>query len=487
MKCRRCGNEVDIGEVFCQKCGTAIQIVPDYSPLEDQIEAPFEEAREKRKAPQEQEQERKRQRREAARRKKQAQQRMLLIGSAAAVVLLLCIGAAGLIYYQNIHSFSHQRSLGLEHYEKEEYGAAIQCFREALEASHEEREGIEVRLTMAECYQILGDYDRMVELLLEIVNIDKSPVYYQKLMEACELAGNTQLMNRILKETQGTPAGDALAEYRTGQVSADLAGGEYHDYLSVSLTSSQKGSVIYYTLDGSEPTAASMVYTGPIAIESVGTKTLRAIAVNEAGLAGEEFKAVYTISLVVPDAPAIAPESGKYEYPEMIEITVPEGGQVYYTIDGTVPNQESSYLYTEPVPMPVGNTIFSAIVVDKYGVASMPAKKNYECSVDRPFPYDAAVIKLKNYLVSLGIMADLNGNRGNGERISVQFVELADIAGPSGEIVECYVYTLRRTVDGETATLSEMLYAVTTETGEVYTLTAAQDDGYSSQQGSTQE
>ena len=41
--CKKCGNEVDIGEVFCQKCGTAIQIVPDYNPLDSEIEVPLEE------------------------------------------------------------------------------------------------------------------------------------------------------------------------------------------------------------------------------------------------------------------------------------------------------------------------------------------------------------------------------------------------------------------------------------------------------------
>ena len=42
MKCKNCGNDVDIGEVFCQKCGTAIQIVPDYNPLDFEIEVPLE-------------------------------------------------------------------------------------------------------------------------------------------------------------------------------------------------------------------------------------------------------------------------------------------------------------------------------------------------------------------------------------------------------------------------------------------------------------
>ena len=47
LKCEKCGNEVDIGEIFCQYCGTPIQIVPEYNPLEDEIETSFKEEKKK--------------------------------------------------------------------------------------------------------------------------------------------------------------------------------------------------------------------------------------------------------------------------------------------------------------------------------------------------------------------------------------------------------------------------------------------------------
>ena len=49
LKCEKCGNEVDIGEIFCQYCGTPIQIVPEYNPLEDEIETSFKEEKKKEK------------------------------------------------------------------------------------------------------------------------------------------------------------------------------------------------------------------------------------------------------------------------------------------------------------------------------------------------------------------------------------------------------------------------------------------------------
>lgn len=468
MKCEKCGNEVDIGEVFCQRCGTAIQIVPDYNPLEFEIEVPLEN---KKKTALELE--RRKQLRLEQQRRRKRRLTLFLTGMAAFLIVVVIVGIAGFNKYQEIHSYDYQYAQGMQYYSEGEYGSAVKCFSEALKYNTTD---IEARLAAADCYSELGKYDRTVELLLEVVNLSGQPSYYKRLMEACELSGNTALMNRILKETQGTSVGNALAEYRTGELSADIAGGEYHDHLFVTLTNSQPDSVIYYTLDGSEPSVASTVYDGAIAVETVGRTTLRAVAVNEAGLAGEELTEVYTISLLVPDAPVIKPDSGTYEYSERIEVEIPEGGTVYYTTDGTTPDRETAKEYTESVLMPIGNTIFSAIAVDKYGVASTPAKKNYSCTISRTFPYDAAVIKLKNYLVSLGIMSDLNGNRGNGERISVQFVKLEKI----GE-EECYVFNLRRTAAGETATLSEMIYAVTTEKGDVHSLTAKSDGSYAYQ------
>ena len=60
---------------------------------------------------------------------------------------------------------------------------------------------------------------------------------------------------------------------------------------------------------------------------------------NEAGLAGEELLEIYTISLLIPDAPVIKPENGTYEYSKQIEVEVPEGGVVYYTTDGSTPDK----------------------------------------------------------------------------------------------------------------------------------------------------
>ena len=35
MICQKCGTLVPDGKIYCEKCGSAIQMVPDYNPEED--------------------------------------------------------------------------------------------------------------------------------------------------------------------------------------------------------------------------------------------------------------------------------------------------------------------------------------------------------------------------------------------------------------------------------------------------------------------
>lgn len=79
-----------------------------------------------------------------------------------------------------------------------------------------------------------------------------------------------------------------LAEYLNGTdpTSAQIAvapvitppGGSYTDYVDVTLSTPTPGTTIYYTLDGSAPTAASFPYTGPVTVAQ--DATLQAIAIG---------------------------------------------------------------------------------------------------------------------------------------------------------------------------------------------------------------
>jgi hypothetical protein len=72
------------------------------------------------------------------------------------------------------------------------------------------------------------------------------------------------------------------------------AAGTYTGTQSVTITDATSGATIYYTTNGTTPTTASAVYTGPISVSA--SETLEAIAVASGDTPSAVVKAVYTIN-----------------------------------------------------------------------------------------------------------------------------------------------------------------------------------------------
>ncbi len=73
------------------------------------------------------------------------------------------------------------------------------------------------------------------------------------------------------------------------------AGGQYGSAVSVEMTSATSGATIHYTLDGSEPTAASPVYAGPITL--TGLTQVQASAVAAGYAMSDVSSETYSFSL----------------------------------------------------------------------------------------------------------------------------------------------------------------------------------------------
>lgn len=463
MFCSKCGGEVDIGEVYCMKCGTAVQIVPDYNPLEDD-NISFDE-----KATYIDRQNRKYAIKKEENLRKLKLQRYFLI---AAVIFAVC-GLGTSIYffiqYKTVNSYDYQLNQGLNYYENEKYEEAIQSYVKAISFN---KEGIKARESAFDIYLKLEDYDRAIEQMLEIIYLEASADNYKKLVDAYALNGNTNKIKELLVEFENTEIGKAIDSYRVDDLLVNIPGGDYHDYLAINFETKGEGIIIYYTLDNSEPTTKSNVYTGEIKIEKTGRTVLRAVAVNEWNITSEEIKETYDITLIIPSPPTVTPNSGRYTDAEKIVIDVAEGATAYFTLDGTIPQKGSlsTFIYLEPIDMPIGNFVFSAMIIDKYGTESYVTKKNYELVLERPYSYNAAVVLLKNKLVELGIMDDMDGNRPNNEKLSLQYSAL-----PIIEDIECYLFYLRVTSNNQMTNLSRV-FAVSTSDGTIYEVTSNGDN-----------
>ena len=140
-----------------------------------------------------------------------------------------------------------------------------------------------------------------------------------------------------------------------------LASGEVDSGTEVTITCSTEGAKIYYTTDGSEPTASSTEYTAAISVtEAV---TLKAIAVKSGMNDSAVASASYTIKGTVA-SPAFSLASGAVNSGTEVTITCStEEAKIYYTTDGSEPTA-SSIEYTAAISVTTAVTLKAIAVKD---------------------------------------------------------------------------------------------------------------------------
>ncbi len=153
---------------------------------------------------------------------------------------------------------------------------------------------------------------------------------------------------------------------------ADLEEGVYAQNIRVALTSETEGASIYYTLDGSTPTRASNLYTGPIPVNGrMGeyvTTVITAIAVKDGMYDSDESVFEYTIAIPVPTYEVTVQGgkgSGMYAAGDEVEIRAnkaPAGKQfkMWSVISGGVTLEDNKSEKTSFV-MPSGKVEIKAI------------------------------------------------------------------------------------------------------------------------------
>jgi len=120
--------------------------------------------------------------------------------------------------------------------------------------------------------------------------------------------------------------------------------GTYGTPQVVTISTTTDSVNIYYTIDGSDPTQSSTLYTQPIYLNS--SVTLKARAYREGWVESDIQEGNYTF---VIDDLAFDPIAGTYSTPQVVTITCPtDSVNIYYTIDGSSPTQ-SSTLYNQPI------------------------------------------------------------------------------------------------------------------------------------------
>jgi hypothetical protein len=146
-----------------------------------------------------------------------------------------------------------------------------------------------------------------------------------------------------------------------------VATGNYTTVQTVKISDTTAGATIYYTTDGTTPTANSNLADGPITVSS--TETIQAIAVASGYTNSAIAAAAYAINLPgmpVAATPAFSVASGNYATAQTVGISdSTTGSTIFYTTDGSMPTV-SSNLYSGAITVSSTETIQAIAIISGY-------------------------------------------------------------------------------------------------------------------------
>ena len=290
---------------------------------------------------------------ETKRNRKKKRRKQVLVSLLIALVFILCVGF--IIHYNSYQGIVNRANQALGAGQLVE---AETLFRRAIDRSPHRYEGI---VGLSRVYQQKNQLEEAEGVLLTALDgqVTNLPLY--EAIIAFYIETNQYVKISLLLDGADSRVLDFFEEYVSFPPVFSLDEGFFEEVQEVSISSEVAG-VIHYTVDGGEPTANSPVFREPILLNE-GEHIIRAILVNPRGIPSLTTVRNYTIQLPISDAPAVTPSTGLYQEPTRIVIHVPDGYTAYFTLDGSIPTA-ASYRYEGPIDMEVGNTLFTAILIN---------------------------------------------------------------------------------------------------------------------------
>jgi hypothetical protein len=144
-------------------------------------------------------------------------------------------------------------------------------------------------------------------------------------------------------------------------------GGTYTSAQNVTINDATTGANIYYTTDGSVPSASSStLYTGSITVSK--TETLSAIAVASGYDNSGVASATYAIGEAPAATPTFSPGTGTYTSSQQVTINdATPGAVIYYTTDGvTVPTATPSEKFNGTINVSASEVVQAIAVANGY-------------------------------------------------------------------------------------------------------------------------
>ena len=478
MKCPNCGCEIPDGYLYCEKCGSEIQMVPDFEPeiensiietlstVAEEIEGgSLAEKIKEHKKPKDSLKKTEQKEKKAKKKKEtilpEEPGKNWLLASLISFVAVILTAALVSIYLYHKYSFTYQIKKAREYAQSQDYEMAVAYLERARALNADVKD---IDFLESNYYYHLGEKQKAVDVLQELLDrghleFEDREEVYASMVTIYDEEKKYEEINALLLSCKDDVIVNQYQKYMAMEPEFGYISGSYDEVITLKLSANTTGT-IYYTLDGKEPDEKSMVYTAPLFLES-GTYQIAAVFVNEYGIRSKTARNWYVINLIEPDPPELRLYSGDYHQPTMIEVAVPEKGIVYYTSDGSNPTADSAR-YTGPIPMPLGRSNFKFVTISSEGVSSEIVSRSFDFTLQTDMTPEKAVDNVVLALYNREVLTDLQGHSiGVAGKYVFQFdtiVEIPDLG---------YYYILNEYVEDELGNQAktEHLYAVEVYTG----------------------
>ncbi|NCB36608.1 MAG: hypothetical protein EOM58_11270, partial [Clostridia bacterium] len=235
---------------------------------------------------------------------------------------------------------------------------AIMSYRIADLLDPENYDGL---LLLGTAYELNSQDDKAEELYLRLaqtVSPSRSESYtalirmYQEQERRPEAA---DMMKLAYENTDKENFRLLRKDYIPLQAEVDLAAGRYELTQEINITSPQGYDIYYTTDDAAELPAGGQLVEGPLHLNE-GTVNLRAVCVS-GDLSSDPISVTYVIYYPSPAAPRANLAPNTYSKPKTVSLRNGEGDEkeeltIYYTIDGSYPDENSPVYDGNPIKLP---------------------------------------------------------------------------------------------------------------------------------------
>ena len=239
--------------------------------------------------------------------------KVLVISALTALAVIAIAAATITALTAGRRTAREQLALGDRFLEEMDYENAILAYTRAIEADPKN----------AQAYYGLGAANLGAEspenaeaAFLQSLNLDPAGVdAYLSLadlyLRSDRLEEAAELLDRAVNQTDDAEIQELNSQTKPQPPTFSLEPGSYDAYQLVEILPSGEGDSIYYTLDGTDPTQESALYTEPLVLPS-GKTEIRAAAVNGLGYQSAAASAEYTVTAVPKELTFADPEMERY-------------------------------------------------------------------------------------------------------------------------------------------------------------------------------